>query len=224
MLYLIDPDNYHLHKKDLEDMYQLRHKVFFETLKWDVNGHNGMERDRYDENNMYYLIYKDQDGIVRGCVRFIEMTHDCMFDGPFKFTLPNVDAFKRPQYWELSRLAIDTAYTDDYTKEMSQQISLNLLTGYLYFGLELEKIECTLTVAHPQTLAFYKAHGLIFSELNKITLNTETNEQIIISGFPCLNYCYDQMVKRMGIDNDAPVLWHTGPMFKYSTLLRSDHV
>ena len=83
MLYLIDPDNYHLHKNDLNEMYQLRHRVFFEQMKWHVSSENGMEKDEYDEQDMYYLIYKDDQGIVRGCVRFIEMTHTCMFDGPF---------------------------------------------------------------------------------------------------------------------------------------------
>ena len=215
MLYLIDPDNYHLHKEDLDNMYRLRHKVFFEKMNWQVSSENGMEKDAYDENNMYYLIYKDTKGIIRGCVRFIEMTNNCMFDGPFKFALPNLNDFKKPRYWELSRLAVDYNYDDQYTYEMSQHISLNLISGYLYFGLELEQIECTLTVSYPNTLELYKSHGLLFSQINRIMLNPETKEEIIVSGFPCLNYCYDKMVKGMKIDANAPVLWHLGPMFKY---------
>jgi N-acyl-L-homoserine lactone synthetase len=216
MLYLIDPDNYHLHKEDLDNMYRLRHKVFFEKMNWQVSSKNGMEKDEYDENDMYYLIYKDEKGIIRGCVRFIEMTNNCMFDGPFKFALPNVEDFKKPRYWELSRLAVDCDYDDTYTTEMSQHISLNLISGYLYFGLELEQIECTLTISYPQTLELYKSYGLLFSQLSRITLNEETHEEIVVSGFPSLNYCYDKMVKGMKIDTNVPVLWHLGPMFKYS--------
>ena len=215
MLYLIDPDNYHLHKNDLNEMYQLRHRVFFEQMKWHVSSENGMEKDEYDEQDMYYLIYKDDQGIVRGCVRFIEMTHTCMFDGPFRFALPNAKDFKRPRYWELSRLAVDYAYDENYTAEIAQHVSLNLLIGYLYFAIELEQIECTLTVAYPKTLELYQSCGLVFKELNKIVLNNITKEEIIIAGFPSLNYCYDQIVAKSGIDINKPVLWHFGAMFKY---------
>ena len=110
MLYLIDPDNYHLHQNDLEQMYRLRHTVFFDKMKWQVSSIHGMEKDQYDEKNAYYLIYKDSHGIIRGCVRFIEMIHDCMFDDPFKHLLPNIEDYKKPRYWELSRLAVDHTY------------------------------------------------------------------------------------------------------------------
>jgi N-acyl-L-homoserine lactone synthetase len=216
MLYLIGPDNYNLHKQELHDMYKLRHKVFFEHMNWHVTSDNGMEKDIYDEAQTYYLIYKDAAGLLRGCVRFIEMTNPCMFDGPFEFALPKLADFKRPRYWELSRLAIDCEYDEYYTQEMAQKIGLNLLTGYLYFGLELEQIECTLLIAYPHMIDLYKSYGLVFSELNKIVLNKETNEVISVSAFPTLNYCYDKMVGNLGIDSREPVLWHLGPMYKYA--------
>jgi N-acyl-L-homoserine lactone synthetase len=215
MLYLIGPDNYSLYKQELDDMYKLRHKVFFEHMQWQVRSDNGMEKDIYDEKETYYLIYKDEQGVIRGCVRFIEMINDCMFDGPFDFALPKLANFKRPRCWELSRLAIDCEYDETYTQEMAQKIGLNLLTGYLYFGLELEQIECTLLIAYPQTIDLYTSYGLVFSELNKIVLNSDTNEVISVSAFPTLNYCYDKMVRNLGLDTRQPVLWHLGPMYKY---------
>ena len=215
MLYLIDPDNYHLHREDLMNMYRLRHKVFFEKMKWAVSSDKGIECDAYDEKNMYYLIYKDDLGRIRGCVRFIEMTNQCMFDEPFRFALPNHEDFKRPRHWELSRLAIDFDYDDSYTFEMSQQVSLNLLTGYIYFGLELEQIECTLTVAYPKTIEFYKENGLLFKELNRVMIDNNPEEEIVVSAFPTLNYCYDKMIHKIPLDPKKPVLWHLGAMYKY---------
>ena len=55
MLHLIKPNNYNLYRKDLDNMYRLRHRVFCTKLNWDVNGHDGMEKDQYDEKNAYYL-------------------------------------------------------------------------------------------------------------------------------------------------------------------------
>lgn len=217
MLVLIDPKNYHLHRNDLDDIYRLRHKVFFEKMKWTVDSSNGMERDTYDENNMFYLIYKDIDGIIRGCVRFIEMTNECMFDGPFKFALPDLNNFKRPGYWELSRLAIDSDYSKTYTVEIAKKISLNLISGYLYFATEIEEIQCTLSVAYPKTLEFHKVNGLLISEINKVMINEEKGEEIIVSSFPSLNYCYSKITQKIGIDEKKPVLWSFVPMYKDDT-------
>ena len=61
MLILIDPSNYEFHRQDLDDMYRLRHKVFYEELKWDVKSVNGMEKDEYDEKHAHYIIYKEQN-------------------------------------------------------------------------------------------------------------------------------------------------------------------
>lgn len=219
MLYLIDSSNYHLHKEDMDNMYRLRHKVFFEKMNWNVTSANDMEKDEYDEQNASYLIYKDESGIIRGCVRFIEMTNNCMFDKSFKFALPNLSDFKRPRYWEMSRLAVDYEYDSIYTAEMAQFVCLNLLSGYLYFSIELEEIECTLAVAYPHTIDLFHSHGLLYTELNRVTLNKETNEEIIVCGFPSLHYCYDKIVSKLKIDTTKPVLWYTGPMFKDSKTL-----
>jgi N-acyl-L-homoserine lactone synthetase len=54
MLHLIKPNTYNLYRKDLDNMYRLRHRVFCTKLNWDVNSHDGMEKDQYDEKNAYY--------------------------------------------------------------------------------------------------------------------------------------------------------------------------
>ncbi|MDP3371579.1 MAG: acyl-homoserine-lactone synthase [Candidatus Paracaedibacteraceae bacterium] len=217
MLILIDPKNYHLHRNDLDEMYRLRHKVFFENMKWNVDSDDGMERDIYDEKNMYYLVYKDACGTIRGCVRFVEMTNDCMFDGPFKFALPNLTEFKRPGHWEISRLAVDPIFNETYTPEMAKNISLNLATGYLYFAIEIEEIQCTLSIAYPKTLELFKMNGLLISEINRIMINEETKEEIVVSSFPSLNYCYTKMTKKININQKKPVLWSFVPMYKDDT-------
>ncbi len=134
MLYLIAPNNYDSHRQDLDEMYKLRYRVFSKELKWDVKIHDGMEKDEFDERNAYYIIAKDEKGVVRGCQRLIEMTNPCMFDGPFSSFLSSLKDFKQPGYWEASRFAVDHSYDETYTKENSWACALSLLAGALEFG------------------------------------------------------------------------------------------
>lgn len=217
MLYLIDPNNYHLYREDLDNMYRLRHKIFFEKAKWQVSSDGGLERDAYDEKNMHYLIYKDKNGIIRGCVRFIEMIHECMFDGPFKQALPDLKDFKKTGYWELSRLAIDNDFDEEYTLEMENRIAVNLIAGYLHFGYEIEQIECTLTVSYPNTIELLKSYGLIMTEVNKYIVKEESNEQVIVSAFPTLDVSCFKMLKNLGISKNKPILWHLISMYADET-------
>lgn len=136
MVYLITPNDYSTHRDDLDAMYRLRHKVFFEKLNWQVTSQDGMEKDEYDENYTYYLIYKDKNGIVRGCQRYIPMNHPCMFDGPFDFVLPNLKDYKKPEYWEASRLAVDYDYAAGYEKEDARSICNKIFAASILLGLD----------------------------------------------------------------------------------------
>jgi acyl homoserine lactone synthase len=185
MLHLITPNNYELYREDLDNMYRFRHKIFFEKLAWDVQSQDGMEKDIYDETQMYYLIYKDEDGIIRGCVRFIEMTNDCMLDGPFSGALPNFQEFKRPGYWEMSRVAIDT----DSKLFAKGSIVKLLLAGLMEFGKHA-KCECYITVTFAAIKNLFKKYGLLDCDLNKFT---DKAEEIHVWGFPAINYSLNQL-------------------------------
>jgi hypothetical protein len=57
------------------------------------------------------------------------------------------------------------------------------------------------------------SYGLLFTEINRVVLDDNINEQIVIAAFPSLNYCYDKMITKMGIDKTTPVLWHLEAKF-----------
>jgi acyl homoserine lactone synthase len=157
MLYLIKPDNYSFHRQDLDEMYKLRYRVFCKELKWEVKTHNGMEKDEFDQLNSYYVIYKDQDSIIKGCLRLIEMTKECMFDGPFRFLLPDTLAsFKKPGYWEVSRLAIDTMYNEEEFKE----IFTYLIASLSYFSLKSKTPKTYLALSYPTFVELAKSLGI----------------------------------------------------------------
>ncbi len=219
MIYLIDNSNKEYHQHNLNEMFKLRFKVFGQTLKWDVKDKNGLEIDDYDHEHTNYLVYKDSLGRIKGCLRFIEMIYPCMFDGPFQFSLKNLNDFKRKNYWELSRLAIDLDIDENYTNEEMKLVGIKLLQAYMLFGLELQKIECTLTIGYPHVIQFYKEQGLIFESLNKICLNEQTNEIIEVAAFPTLNYCYDQYAVKSQQLSKSNVFWYMCPVSKENNSL-----
>jgi len=151
MVYLITPNDYATHREDLDAMYRLRHKVFFEKLNWQVKSQDGMEKDEYDENYTYYLIYKDKNNVVRGCQRYIPMNNPCMFDGPFDFVLPNLQDYKSGDYWEASRFAIDYDFGEGYEKEEAKQVFTRILAASMLMGLDA-KIKSFITLSYPSVV------------------------------------------------------------------------
>lgn len=194
MLYLIEPDTYAEYREDLDNMYRFRHKVFFDKLNWDVNSQDGMEKDQYDEKETYYLIYKDEKGIIRGCIRFIEMVNECMFDGPFKDTLPNVHEFRRSGYWEATRLAIDTNLNKYYDSIAQRKVIKLLLAGTIEFGLYFKKVECYIAFSYPSIQKLARKYGFI---LYDIASSYAHENEIIFWAFTPMNYSFDKLVKGM---------------------------
>lgn len=203
MIYLIDPLNYEFHRNDLKSIYRLRHKVFFEKLNWQVESKNGLETDQYDEKNTYYILYKDKEGVVRGCLRLVEMTNLCMFDGPFQFALPDLKYFKRSGYWEGSRLAIDFNYNDTFTKHEAFKIARLLFAAVMYFGLHIKKVEYYLCIGYPSIVKTYSTYPLLCSV---ISTNQVNNEEIVTFGFPPLAYSYDKILEKINYNPKKPII------------------
>jgi N-acyl-L-homoserine lactone synthetase len=127
-LHLITPKNYNEYPCALNAIYQFRHFVFCEQLRWVSKSLDKLEKDQFDEKEgTSYLIYVDPNGILRGCIRLIEMFYDCMFDGPFYGFLEDREKYKKEGFWEISRLAIDRTTTDKYDKTERRKVLPTLL-------------------------------------------------------------------------------------------------
>lgn len=176
MICLISPLDYAANLHDLQEMYKLRCNYFYNHLKWDVKIQNEMEKDEYDELYTYYIIYKNQHGIIKGCVRLIEMINECMFDGPFDFLLDNLESFKKPGYWEISRFAIDPKCGEEEFKE----IFTSLITALSHFGLQDRPIKTYLALSYPISVELAKNLGI---QAKIIKEDTIKNETVIVSFF-----------------------------------------
>lgn len=200
MVYLITPNEYSTHRDDLDAMYRLRHKVFFEKLKWQVNSEDGMEKDEYDENNTYYLIFKDKNNIVRGCQRYIPMNNPCMFDGPFDFVLSNLKDYKNAQYWEASRLAVDYDYAEGYTKDDARNVCKRIFAASILLGQDAE-IKSFVTLSYP---AMIKLLSQFFST-SLLARSFVNNEEIHVTEYFPLSESYANLLDKINLPANEPV-------------------
>ena len=96
----------------LDRMYQLRHTVFAERLRWTSLNNDRREIDLYDVLNPVYLICRDPAGDVVGCWRLLPTTRPYMLKDIFPHLLWGTPAPEQDDVWEISRFAIDPSWRD----------------------------------------------------------------------------------------------------------------
>src|SRR4051794_33228597 len=90
MIVLIQSYNALDYRELLDNMFQLRARVFRDRLGWDVQVIDGRERDKYDDEGPVYLIYADDEAKkVKGCLRLLPTTGPTLVADIFADTLPD---------------------------------------------------------------------------------------------------------------------------------------
>jgi acyl homoserine lactone synthase len=102
----------------LENLFRLRHKVFYETLRWEVNSVNGQERDHYDDLKPVYPVSCDRYGRVTGTMRLLPTTGPYMLADVFPQLLRGEEPPRGEHIWEISRFAVLSP--DDPNRERAQ--------------------------------------------------------------------------------------------------------
>ncbi|MFF4622290.1 acyl-homoserine-lactone synthase [Nonomuraea jabiensis] len=100
----------------VDGMFRLRHTVFHERLRWDVDSFHGRERDFYDDCDPVYVIgYAEDCREVAGCCRLLPTVGPYMLRDVFPEALRGGQAPCDPAVWELSRLATAGAWSHKAT-------------------------------------------------------------------------------------------------------------
>lgn len=82
-----------------------RHKVFVETLGWDLQTKNGEELDQFDRQDTLYVVAKDDDGRVNGCARLLPTNRPYLLGEVFPELMNGLPIPCSSDVWELSRFA-----------------------------------------------------------------------------------------------------------------------
>lgn len=108
MILVIDALNRHRFQSVLDDMFELRARVFHERLGWDVKVHDGKEIDMFDDLDPAYLVALDDDYNVVGCNRMLQTTGPHMLSDVFHDILDGEPPLRSATVWENTRFCIDT--------------------------------------------------------------------------------------------------------------------
>jgi acyl homoserine lactone synthase len=158
MIVVIESHNAGRHAKLLTEMFRLRARVFRDKMNWDVDVVDGMERDKYDDEQPVYIVLTDEDQQqVLGSLRLLPTTGPTLLKDTFSDTLPDAVNLTAPTIWECTRLCIDDQLVGERPENLMMASAL-LIEGLGEVALR-SGIETILGVFEPLMLRVYRRIG-----------------------------------------------------------------
>ncbi|WP_170325297.1 acyl-homoserine-lactone synthase [Ruegeria arenilitoris] len=108
MIIVVDGLNRHMFSDVLDEMFELRARVFGERLGWDVKIEDGKEIDEFDGLDPTYVIGFDDAGNVVAAVRALQTTGPHMLADVFSAILDGEPPIRSATLWESTRFCVDT--------------------------------------------------------------------------------------------------------------------
>jgi acyl homoserine lactone synthase len=135
MILVIDALNRSRFEPVLDDMFELRARVFGGRLGWEVEVAGGQERDAFDELDPAYVVGLDGEGRVVSCARLLQTTGPHMLADVFHAILDGEPPPRSPRLWESTRFCVDTARLRRGAGEGSiSRATAGLMAGTLEFA------------------------------------------------------------------------------------------
>jgi N-acyl-L-homoserine lactone synthetase len=121
-----------------EEMFQARAAVFHDRLGWDLDVHDGMEFDHYDENDdVIYVVTEDPSGFLTGSLRLLPTTGENMLRNEFSDFFSETVDIQCPTVWECTRFCIHPrARHAQITRQVSSELLMALCELCLENGIE----------------------------------------------------------------------------------------
>ncbi|MEZ5692017.1 MAG: acyl-homoserine-lactone synthase [Rickettsiales bacterium] len=131
---IITIENMHKYGDVMPSMLRLRYKEFKARQNYDVPVFKEMEYDVYDTPAAVYVVWQDDDGIVRGCSRMSPTDRPYMIKDIWPGMVTRINMPEEDSIWESSRFAIDS----ELSASMRQRVKLEILQAKIEFALSLD--------------------------------------------------------------------------------------
>lgn len=118
----------------LDEMHQLRARVFAGRLGWQVKIEYGRERDEYDALDPTYILALTEHGDVAGCARLLPTTGPTMLSQTFPQLLAGGRLRGKPTMVESSRFCVDTR-GEGRGGRFPHQATLTMFTGIIEWSM-----------------------------------------------------------------------------------------
>lgn len=168
--------------KDLWEMHRLRAKVFKDRMGWEVPIISGMEIDGYDALDPYYLMAREHERGLRGCMRVLPTVGPYMLKDTFPVLLYGHSVPENPKIWELSRFAVEAVEQQRFGfSELTMEVTREIVK----FG-DMMGIERYVTVTTPSIERMMRHAGLVVTRYgppirigveNAVALDFDIGEQ-----------------------------------------------
>ncbi len=133
MLHIINSQNIHAFREEMDQAFRLRHRVFVEEKGWsDLSRDDGRETDQFDTSDAVHMVFVDQ-GEVLGYQRMLPSTKPHLLSE----VLPQLCESKPPigsNIWEWTRYCVEPSYRE-HGRSLSA-VSNALLSGFVEWGLQ----------------------------------------------------------------------------------------
>ncbi|QXC52988.1 N-acyl-L-homoserine lactone (AHL) synthase (plasmid) [Agrobacterium salinitolerans] len=167
MFLLIQPYQYQRYSGLLEQSFRLRKRVFHDCLGWQVDVHDGLERDAYDGLGAVYLVWCDKDAHhLYGTVRLMPTTGPTLLRDVFSRTLPGKDLVS-PGTWEGTRMCLDVDLLRASQPTLSPTRAFGLLLLALFECAFAHGIKTLVSNYEPAMQRVYRRAGLRVKEIGR---------------------------------------------------------
>ena len=136
ILTVADRDAY---PKLFDQMFRGRARVFHERHGWKVDVIDGLEIDRYDNEEPIYLISVDEHETVLGSLRLLPTTGETMLQNEFRDFFDEPVDISSPTAWECTRFCIhpqDSVGSTEQWRTAASELLMELCSLALNSGIE----------------------------------------------------------------------------------------
>lgn len=146
---------------ELEQVYQLRHRVFCDELRWVGGNGNFKERDVYDDYSVSFGIFDDH-GRIAATIRTIVAPDPFMLSNDFSFLVQDCLPLRTERDTvELSRLCVAPEYrTASFPASTSSQPVSMLLFKGLFRWCRANGIKLVYAETEPKTRKLFCIRGI----------------------------------------------------------------
>ena len=126
---LRSPSEVPLDQTALSRIARYRYKVFVETLGWQLQTENGLEKDQFDRPDTLYVAAEDTQGRVIGCARLLPTDRPYLLGEVFPQLMAGLPLPCQSDIWELSRFAAVDFNSQNTTplQQFSSPVAIELL-------------------------------------------------------------------------------------------------
>lgn len=184
MIHVIETRDRPANKTLLDGMFRLRARVFHDKLGWKVQVRDGLEIDRFDDEDPVYIIHTDRFGRVDGSCRLLPTTGPTLLEEAFADTCPDLARLSAPSIWECTRLCVERTANLD--------ISGALIAAVGRLGLRAG-IETVLANFDASMLPIYRRIGC---DVTVLGCTRRYGRPVYLGSFPVLRDALDRYVER----------------------------